>query len=127
MSMLSEQSAKRIIDRMAQKERAEIRDSGLVQQILALMDGVEWTSDTLGDIAQVLVRAGYRVRDLNDIDREPEPLARVDPTELADGSTVYDVGAVLAGVRFTFGCVDEAHALALTSAINELVSVDADL
>jgi|GEM_PF-6419796 len=31
-----------------------------------LMDGVEWSSGTLGAIAQILVNAGYQIRDLND-------------------------------------------------------------
>ncbi len=32
------------------------------------MDGVEWTPDTLDRIAEIMVKAGYRIRDLNDVD-----------------------------------------------------------
>jgi hypothetical protein len=38
----------------------------LIQQLL---DGVEWTPDTLDSIAEILLSAGYRVRDLNEVDR----------------------------------------------------------
>lgn len=34
--------------------------------IQELMDGVEWTPDTLDQIADILRDAGYRVRDLNE-------------------------------------------------------------
>lgn len=34
--------------------------------IQELMDGVEWTPDTLNQIAVILQKAGYRVRDLDD-------------------------------------------------------------
>jgi hypothetical protein len=34
--------------------------------IRELMDGVEWTPDTLDKIAQILNRTGYTVRDLNE-------------------------------------------------------------
>lgn len=36
--------------------------------IQELMDGVEWTPDTLEEIKQVMVAAGYRIRDLDDRD-----------------------------------------------------------
>lgn len=32
------------------------------------LDGVAWTPDTLDRIAQILIRSGYRVRDLDDRD-----------------------------------------------------------
>lgn len=35
-------------------------------RIQELLDGVEWTPDTLEAIAVVVQAAGYRVRDLND-------------------------------------------------------------
>ena len=35
-----------------------------------LLDGVEWTPDTLAAIAVLMVKAGYRIRDLGDVDRE---------------------------------------------------------
>lgn len=40
--------------------------------IQELMDGVEWIPETLEEIAQIMVRAGYRIRDLDDIDRNEE-------------------------------------------------------
>ena len=33
--------------------------------IQELLDGVEWTPDTLDNIAAILEQAGYRVRDIN--------------------------------------------------------------
>ena len=41
-------------------------------EIQGLMDGVEWTPDTLDEIAQVMIQAGYRIRNLDDIDT-PKP------------------------------------------------------
>ena len=46
-----------------------LSDSHALLAIQELMDGIEWTPNTLGEIADILVRAGYRVRDLNDADR----------------------------------------------------------
>lgn len=40
--------------------------------IQTLLDGVEWTTNTLDEIARVMVLTGYRIRDLDDKDREPE-------------------------------------------------------
>lgn len=36
--------------------------------IAAMLDGTEWSIDTLDDIADVLRTAGYQVRDVNDED-----------------------------------------------------------
>lgn len=49
------------------------KDKGLSAQdaLLAIqeaMDGVEWNSDTMDEVATIMVRAGYRIRDLNDTD-----------------------------------------------------------
>ena len=41
--------------------------------IQELMDGTEWNSDTLEAIAQVMINAGYRIRDLDDVDLKVEP------------------------------------------------------
>ena len=41
--------------------------------IQELMDGVEWTPATLEAIAALMVNAGYRIRDLDDVDREVSP------------------------------------------------------
>jgi len=43
----------------------------LLLAIQELLDGVEWTPATLEDIAQLMVNAGYRIRDLDDVDRKP--------------------------------------------------------
>lgn len=32
------------------------------------LDGVEWSSQTLEEIASIMTRAGYRIRDMNDVD-----------------------------------------------------------
>jgi hypothetical protein len=36
------------------------------------LDGVEWTPDTCGEIALILEKAGYRVRDLDEVIAEYE-------------------------------------------------------
>jgi hypothetical protein len=46
----------------------------LLLAIQELLDGVEWTPDTLASIAQLMVNAGYRIRDLDDVDREAAPM-----------------------------------------------------
>jgi hypothetical protein len=38
------------------------------------MDGTEWNSNTTSVIADILNQAGYRLRDLNDVDGEPDLL-----------------------------------------------------
>lgn len=38
--------------------------------IQEIMDGVEWNSDTTEKIANIMIQAGYRIRDLDDIDRD---------------------------------------------------------
>lgn len=43
-------------------------ESEILLAIQELLDGVEWTPDTLDRIAMLLVNNGYRVRDLNDVD-----------------------------------------------------------
>jgi hypothetical protein len=37
-------------------------------KIQELLDGVEWTPDTLNEIAAIMIEAGYRIRDKNDND-----------------------------------------------------------
>lgn len=41
-------------------------DHDAMLAIQELMDGVEWTPDTLDAIAVILREAGYKVRDLDD-------------------------------------------------------------
>lgn len=38
------------------------------------MDGVEWNTQTLDRIAAILIHAGYRVRDLDDVDFDADEL-----------------------------------------------------
>ncbi len=47
-----------------------MNDHELVLEIQQLMDGVEWSADTLDAIAQLLISNGYRIRDMNDYDLE---------------------------------------------------------
>jgi hypothetical protein len=42
-------------------------DHEAILAIQELMDGVEWNGDTLEAIAEILINAGYKVRDLNDV------------------------------------------------------------
>lgn len=44
-------------------------DHAALLAIQELLDGVEWSADTLGEVAQIMIGAGYRIRDLNDVDR----------------------------------------------------------
>ena len=46
-----------------------MNNSEIVLAIQQELDGVEWTPATLERIADILVHNGYRVRDLNDVDR----------------------------------------------------------
>ena len=45
-------------------------DHDLLLTIQELLDGVEWTPDTIEIIAELMTENGYRIRDLNDVDRE---------------------------------------------------------
>jgi hypothetical protein len=48
-------------------------DHDLLLAIQNRLDGIEWSSDTLEEIAQLMVNSGYRIRDSGDVDREPAP------------------------------------------------------
>jgi hypothetical protein len=48
-----------------------LNDHDLLLEIQTRLDGVEWSSDTLEEIAQLMVNSGYRIRDCNDVDRDP--------------------------------------------------------
>lgn len=43
-----------------------LSDHDAMLEIQQLMDGVEWNADTLTEIASVLERSGYDVRDIDD-------------------------------------------------------------
>lgn len=40
--------------------------------IQEILDGTEWDSGTACEVAAVMVAAGYRIRDLDEIDHEEE-------------------------------------------------------
>jgi hypothetical protein len=43
-----------------------MNDNEILLAIQELMDGVEWDSDTLTEIARLLTENGYRIRDSNE-------------------------------------------------------------
>jgi hypothetical protein len=45
-----------------------MNDHEAMLAIQQALDGVEWTADTLECIAEILLQAGYRIRDLDDRD-----------------------------------------------------------
>ena len=47
-------------------------DHNALHRIQELLDGVEWTPDTLEAIADIVREAGYKVRDLEDKDPDDE-------------------------------------------------------
>lgn len=52
-------------------EETEMTDSDALLAIQEAMDGVaSWSSDTLEEIARIMVAAGYRIRDCDDCDYE---------------------------------------------------------
>lgn len=46
--------------------RAEYAEQGALLAIQEIMDGVEWSPDTLDEIAQVMIRAGYKIGDMKE-------------------------------------------------------------
>src|SRR5439155_15080322 len=51
-------------------KEVSMNDHEALLAIQELMDGVEWSPDTLDEIASVMRRAGYRIRDTDGIDPE---------------------------------------------------------
>jgi hypothetical protein len=47
-----------------------MNDHDALLAIQELMDGTEWSADTLEAIARVMVSAGYRIRDLDEVERD---------------------------------------------------------
>jgi hypothetical protein len=43
-----------------------MNDHDLLLTIQELLDGVEWTADTVDTIARLMAESGYRIRDLDD-------------------------------------------------------------
>jgi hypothetical protein len=58
-------------------EDFQMNDHDIVLTIQEIMDGCEWTSDTMSLIADLLTENGYRIRDLDD----------TIPTDTATGTT----------------------------------------
>lgn len=46
-----------------------MNDHDLLLAIQELLDGTEWNADTLEAIATLMVDSGWRIRDLDDVDR----------------------------------------------------------
>jgi hypothetical protein len=49
-----------------------MNDHDLLLEIQALLDGVEWNSETLDRIAALMIDSCYRIRDCNDVDQTVE-------------------------------------------------------
>lgn len=64
------------------KTKPEITASTALREIHKILDGVEWSPDTLDEIARVVIRAGYEIHDSNEVDERYEYIhsgqARVD-------------------------------------------------
>lgn len=67
-------------------------DHDIILRIQELMDGQEWSAETLEEIAELLREAGYRVRDLEaQRDAIPAPTpAHPGPWEVRDDVTIQD-------------------------------------
>lgn len=59
------------------------------------IDGVEWTPDTLDSIAAIMIGAGYRIRDLNDVDL-PAPSSTAD--SIPDAPSLDDAADPIYGM-----------------------------
>ena len=46
-----------------------MNDHDAMLAIQELLDGVEWSANTLEEIAAVVIKAGYRIRDLDDVEQ----------------------------------------------------------
>jgi len=55
---------------ISRSKGAMMTDHEAMLAIRDLMDGVEWNSDTLEAIAEVITEAGYQIRDMNNIRRD---------------------------------------------------------
>ena len=66
------------------------------QAMLAIqeqMDGVEWDSDTLSAIGDIVIRAGYRIRDMNDVDLEARSVLEALPQAQLDKAWMLVIGS----------------------------------
>lgn len=66
------------------------------QAMLAIqeqMDGVEWDSDTLSAIGDIMINAGYRIRDMNDVDLEARTILESPPKAQLDRAWMLAIGS----------------------------------
>ncbi|WFU52243.1 hypothetical protein QA639_21280 [Bradyrhizobium pachyrhizi] len=66
------------------------------QAMLAIqeqMDGVEWDSDTLSAIGDIMINAGYRIRDMNDVDLEARSVLASLPKAQLDKAWMLVIGS----------------------------------
>ncbi|MCS3449921.1 hypothetical protein M2222_001256 [Bradyrhizobium elkanii] len=66
------------------------------QAMLAIqeqMDGVEWDSDTLSAIGDIMINAGYRIRDMNDVDLEARTILESRPKAQLDRAWMLAIGS----------------------------------
>ena len=59
-----------------------MNDHQAMRAIHRELDGTEWDSDTLSAIGNIVTQAGYRLRDLNDVDGEPDLLDGIPDAQL---------------------------------------------
>jgi hypothetical protein len=59
--------------RAIEEALSPMNDHDAMLAIQECLDGVEWSSETLDEIAGIVVRAGYRVRDCNENDQVKAP------------------------------------------------------
>lgn len=74
-----------------------MRSYEALQQIQELMDGVEWTPDTLDAIADVVKKAGYTVREVGEDWQPPtvyDSLPSEDENGIMDRFTVFPAGEI---------------------------------
>jgi hypothetical protein len=66
------------------------------QAMLAIreqMDGVEWNSDTLSAIGDIMMSAGYRLRDLDDVDLQARSVLEALPQAQLDKAWMLAIGS----------------------------------
>jgi hypothetical protein len=86
------------------------------------LDGVEWTPDTLERIAEIMVRAGYRIRDLTDVDRTHPSERAVDQLchcrhkQSEHGGLLHhgSCNHICGCVKFTYKCYIDAQGKKVT-------------
>ncbi|MGX1364054.1 hypothetical protein [Bradyrhizobium elkanii] len=78
-----------------------MNDHQAMPAIQEQMDGVEWDSDTLSAIGDIMINAGYRIRDMNDVDLEARtileslPKAQLDKAWMLAISSADELGDLI--------------------------------